>query len=290
MSDSAPKSPAKPGSRAKAGATLPVKAPLEVPAAAPSSPSPATLALDIGGTGLKASVLDSQANLLADRLRVATTYPCPPDRLVAILADLARQLPGYDRISAGFPGMVRHGMVLSAPHFVTHSGPGSRIDADLVRAWDRFDLAAALEHTLGKPARVANDADVQGAAVVAGVGLEVVMTLGTGMGTAIFDDGRLMPHMELAHHPFRKRETYDEQIGDAARKRIGDKEWSDRVHMAIRNLDALLFFDHLFIGGGNSRRLHGQLAAKVTVIDNIAGLLGGVRIWDQPETHETRNA
>jgi polyphosphate glucokinase len=265
MTDIPSKSPAKPG---------------------PRSASPTTLALDIGGTGLKASVLDAEANLVADRLRVATTYPCPPEQLVAALVGLAQQLPGYDRVSAGFPGMVRRGRILSAPHFVTRSGPGSKIDADLVRAWDHFDLAAALAGKLGKPTRVANDADVQGAAVVTGSGLEVVMTLGTGMGTAIFDDGRLMPHLELAHHPFRKRETYDEQIGEAARKRIGDKEWSARVHMAIRNLDALLFFDHLFIGGGNSRRLNGHPGPNVTIIDNVAGLVGGVKIWDQPEMHE----
>lgn len=281
MTDLASKSLAKPGSRAKA-----VAAPAKPPAkAAPGAP-PSTLALDIGGTGLKASVLDPEANLLTDRLRVPTTYPCPPEQLVAKLADLARQLPDYDRVSAGFPGMVRHGKILSAPHFVTHSGPGSKIDKDLVQAWDHFDLAAALTARLGKPTRVANDADVQGAAVATGVGLEVVMTLGTGMGTAIFDDGRLMPHMELAHHPFRKRETYDEQIGDAARKRIGDKEWSERVHMAIANIDALLFFDHLFIGGGNSRRLSGHPGPKVTIIDNVAGLVGGVKIWDQPERQE----
>lgn len=253
------------------------------PAGVPPGPRPSTLALDIGGTGLKASVLDAQANLVANRLRVATFYPCSPDKLVAALAKMAGQLPGYDRISAGFPGMVRQGQILSAPHFVTQSGPGSKVDHQLEKAWDHFDLAAALSGQLGKPARVVNDADMQGAAVIKGQGLEVVMTLGTGLGTAIFADGRLMPHMELAHHPFRKRETYDEQLGEGARKKIGDKEWNARVHLAIQNVQALLFYDHLFIGGGNSRRVGGHLAANITIVDNVAGLLGGVRIWDQPD-------
>ncbi|MGH9046302.1 MAG: ROK family protein, partial [Acidimicrobiales bacterium] len=157
---------------------------------------PLTLAIDIGGTGLKASVLDGAGAMVADRVRVPTKYPLPPDGdggLVATLTKLVQPLPGSDRVSAGFPGMVRGGHVLSAPHFVTESGPGSKVDADLAKAWDRFDLAGALSAALGKPTKVANDADVQGAAVVQGKGLELVVTLGTGFGTALFMDGGLLP-------------------------------------------------------------------------------------------------
>jgi polyphosphate glucokinase len=248
---------------------------------------PFTLSFDIGGTGLKASVLDTAGAMVADRVRATTTYPMPPtgdNGLVAALARLAEGLPEADRVSAGFPGMVRKGVVMSAPHFVTESGPGSRVDPKLVSAWDRFDLAEALASAIGKPTRVANDADVQGLAVMSGKGLELVLTLGTGFGTAVFLDGLLLPHLEIAHQPFRKGETYNEQLGERTRKEIGDQRWGRRVHKAAVLLDGLFFYDHLFLGGGNARRIRradlGDLADKTTVVDNTAGILGGIKLWE----------
>jgi polyphosphate glucokinase len=248
---------------------------------APARPSkPCTLAIDVGGTGLKASVLDAVGAMVADRVRVATTYPLPPSKLVDDLAALVAPLPDYDRISAGFPGMVRGGRVLSAPAFGTVGGLGTHIDDDLVHQWYGFDLADALARRLGKPAKVANDADVQGAAVVKGTGLELVVTLGTGVGTAMFYDGRLLPHLEFAHHPFRKGETYNQQLGEAVRKEVGHDRWNRRVHKAIGTLRALTFFDHCYIGGGNSRRVTGTLTPDITIVDNSAGILGGIKLWD----------
>jgi polyphosphate glucokinase len=240
---------------------------------------PLTLALDIGGTGLKAAVLDPSGALVGERVRVVTTYPLPPDKLVADLVGLASQLKGYDRISAGFPGYVRGGKVLSAPHFITKSGPETKVLPELVKAWDHFDLAGALDTALGKPTRLANDADMQGSAVVSGKGVELVITLGTGVGTAIFENGVLAPHLELAHHPLWKDQTYNEYIGDAARKEIGAKRWNARVDKTIATLRALLFFDHLWIGGGNSAKVTLKLAQDITLVDNSAGLRGGIALW-----------
>ncbi len=245
---------------------------------------PFTLAIDIGGTGLKANVLDATGGVVADRVKIPTTYPLPPELLVEKLTGLSNKLPEVDRISAGFPGMVRNGHVLSAPHFVTKKGPGSDVVPDLVKAWSDFDLASALAKAIGKPARVANDADVQGAAVVQGKGFEAVITLGTGFGTAFFMDGALLPHMEFAHREFRKGETFNEQLGEPARKSIGDKRWNKRVQKAIAWLDALTFFDHLFIGGGNGQRVNrddlGAILERITVVPNTAGILGGIKLWD----------
>jgi len=248
---------------------------------------PLTLAIDIGGTGLKASVLDHAGAMVADRVRVPTTYPMPPagdGGMVARLASLVSSLPGFDRVSAGFPGMVRGGRVLSAPHFSTEGGPGTPVDPALSKAWNGFDLAGALSQTLGKPTRVANDADVQGAAVVAGKGLELVITLGTGFGTAVFFDGRLLPHLEIAHQPFRKGETYNEQLGERTRKEIGEERWNRRVRKAVETLAGLFFFDHLYIGGGNARRVSrddlGDYLTRTTVIDNTNGILGGIKLWE----------
>jgi polyphosphate glucokinase len=252
-----------------------------------SSEHPFTLAIDVGGTGLKASVLSKTGTMMADRVRVDTKYPLPPDGdagLVAALTALVKPLPEADRVSCGFPGMVRNGVVLSAPHFICKKGPGSGVDKKLADAWYKFDLATELSAALGKPTKVANDADVQGAAVVQGKGLEVVITLGTGMGSAFFNDGHLMPHLELGHHPFRKDETYDENLGELARKNKGDESWNHRVGEAIARIDALFFYDHLYIGGGNARRVDrdelGEALERITIVDNSAGILGGIKLWE----------
>jgi polyphosphate glucokinase len=252
-----------------------------------SSAHPYTLSIDVGGTGLKASVLSRTGTMVADRVRTETKYPLPPDGeggLVPALVALVKPLPEADRISCGFPGMVRNGLVLSAPHFVTKKGPGTEVDKDLAQAWKHFDLATALSKELGKPTKVANDADVQGAAVVQGKGLEVVITLGTGFGSAYFMDGQLMPHIELAHQPFRKEETYNDQLGELARKNKGDETWNRRFRQALACLKELFFYDHLYVGGGNARRINrdalGEDIENITIVDNTAGILGGIKLWD----------
>src|ERR1700722_19878067 len=111
-------------------------APVAVPPVVSGAPvGPMTLAIDIGGTGLKASVLDAQGAMVADRVLVKTSYPCSPTKLVDDLVALVAPLPAVDRVSAGFPGMVRKGVVLSAPHFVTDAGPGTKVDDSLVTQW-----------------------------------------------------------------------------------------------------------------------------------------------------------
>lgn len=241
-----------------------------------------TLALDIGGTGLKAALVAEDGVLISDRARVATSYPMTPTRMVSTLGELAAPLRPFDRVSVGFPGVVRAGRVRTAPHFITSHGPGSDIDPELVELWRDYDLAAALSAALGVETRVANDADLQGAAVIAGVGLELVLTLGTGLGSALYRDGRLACHLELAHHPFQKGKSYNERIGEAARGDVGTKRWSKRVRAALRAIDALLLPDRIWLGGGNAGNVtggYGELAERVTVVDNSAGLAGGVALW-----------
>lgn len=245
----------------------------------PATDRAETLSIDIGGTGLKASVLDPVGQMERDRVRIDTPYPLAPDKMVHVLADLVKPLGNYDRVSVGFPGMVRGGLILSAPHFVSPAGPGGEPTARLTAAWNRFDLQSALAATLGKPTKVANDADLQGSAVVRGNGFELVVTLGTGVGTALFYEGQLLPHLELAHHTFRKGQTYNEALGDAVRKQLGNKKWNKRVAEMIEVLRALTFFDHLYIGGGNSTRVDLKLDKDVTLVDNSAGILGGIKLW-----------
>lgn len=273
--------PAPPSTRGSASPSTPA-AGATAPARRRTARGPLTLAIDIGGTGLKAAVLDAAGAMTADRVRVPTPYPLSPEVLVATLRTLVRPLPAFDRVSAGFPGVVRNGRVLSAPEFVTVAGPGTAVDEALVAAWHDHDLEAAIRRAFRRPTRVANDADVQGAAVVKGRGVELVITLGTGFGTSLFADGRLAPHLEFAHHPFRKGETYNEQLGEAARQRLSKKKWNRRVQVAVETLDRLTFFDHVYIGGGNSAHITVDLGPKASLVDNAAGLLGGVRLWDLP--------
>ncbi len=246
----------------------------------PMSSRPRTLAIDCGGTRLKAVVVDAAGHPLADRVRVRTPYPCPPEVLAASLAALAARLPPYDRVSVGVPGVVRHGRVLATPHYVTEAGPFTARRKDLVAAWSGFDVRAALETALGAPTRVANDAEIVALSVGEGVGVEVVLTLGTGLGFAMLDDGRLLPKIEMSHAPFRDGKTYDRLLGDRARRKAGDPAWTARVLAAIDALRPVLWWDHCYLGGGNTKHLTAALPADVMVVSNVAGLLGGVRLWD----------
>ncbi len=95
--------------------------------------------------------------------------------------------------------------------------------------------------------------------------------------------GGLLPHIELSHGPFRDGETFDQQLGDVTRQEIGNHRWRSRVQRAIAAFDAMLLFDHLYIGGGNATHLHsGDLGANATIVPNVAGVLGGIKLWDQP--------
>ncbi len=237
-----------------------------LPPRRPPGTGPRTLAIDIGGSGLKAIVLDAGGQPTGDRVRVPTRVGAPPDALVTALVELVAPLGAYDRVSAGFPGVVRDGVVRTAPNLGNAK-------------WQGFDLASALARRLGRPARVLNDADVQGLAVITGRGVELVLTLGTGMGSALFQDGRLAPHLELSQHPFRGGKTYDEYVGEAARKRVGNTKWNRRVRRVVDVLDTLINYDMLHLGGGNAKRIDFTLGPRMRVVDNSAGLLGGIALW-----------
>lgn len=225
-----------------------------------------TLAIDIGGTGLKAAVLDGDGKMVTKRLRVETPSECPPALMVKMLAQLVAQFKSYDRVSVGFPGVVRRGKILTAPNLGTEE-------------WEGFDLDMALTRELGKPVRVLNDADIQGLGAIRGKGVEMVITLGTGLGSSLFEDGRLSTHVELAHHPLRKGQTYEEQLGNIALKKAGKKKWNHRVAKAIKILRILTHFDHLYIGGGNSKAVTLDLPSDVSLVSNELGMRGGIWLW-----------
>ncbi len=245
-----------------------------------------TLAVDCGGGGIKAAVLDAAGTAHAAPVRVPTPYPLPPALLVDTLAAIADDLPGAHRVTVGMPGMIRHGVVVHTPHYVTRSGPRSRVDPALRAAWSSFDMRAAVTDRLGIPAMVLNDAEVHGAGVIAGSGCEVVLTLGTGLGSAQFDGGRIAPHLEWSRAPVRRGTTYDEYIGEPERRRLGDGLWSRRVLALVEGLRPVFWWDRLYLGGGNSRRITptalARLGDDVVVVPNSAALVGGARAWELP--------
>lgn len=233
---------------------------------ADSSGTHGILCIDIGGTGLKCSVIDDSGRMLHDKVWRPTDVEATPTDMIAEFKDMAKGLPPFDRVSAGFPGAVRDGRVITAPHFPD-------------KAWPGYDLAGGLEAAFGKPARVANDAEVQGYGVISGRGLEFVLTLGTGAGTALFSDGAVTPHLELAHHPVHGKKTYNDYVGRDALHKAGKKRWNKRVNRVIEILDALVHYDRLYVGGGNSEKVHEPLPTNVKLVSNDAGITGGIAMW-----------
>ena len=226
------------------------------------------LCIDVGGTGLKAAVISPRGKYLVKRRRIKTPRRRGPRQIVKALADLVAPMGGFDRITIGFPGVVKHGRVITAPHFGT-------------KDWKGFDLAGALHNKLGKPVKLLNDADVQGLAVICGKGLELVCTLGTGFGTAWFRDGELMPHMDLAHLVVHKKDDFDIYVGDKTKLKLGNRHWNRRIKKLVGVLQTVFAFDQLYLGGGNSRWVRFRLPRNVTIVSNDAGMEGGAFAWSR---------
>lgn len=242
-----------------------------------------TLAIDCGGGGIKGSVLDEAGTMRAHPIRVPTPYPLPTDLFVKTLVDLAGQLPKAERATVGMPGMIRHGVVVTTPHYITKAGPRTRVLPELVEQWEGFDAQTTLAEAFGLPTIVLNDAEVHGAGVIAGQGMELVLTLGTGLGCAIFDGSRLAPHLEMSQAPVRWGLSYDTYIGEHERRRLGDALWSRRVLRMVEGLRPVFMWDRLYVGGGNSRHITAPVVAKlgdeVVIVPNSAALVGGARVW-----------
>ena len=145
--------------------------------------------------------------------------------------------------------------------------------------WKNFNLAQTLRQKLRRPVRISNDADVQGFGVITGRGVEMVITLGTGVGSALFVDGVLVPNLELGHHPFLKGKTYEEKLSHAALEKAGKKKWNKRLVKAVQELQLIFNYDKLYLGGGNSKHISVKLPPNTKVVSNEAGLWGGIALW-----------
>ena len=224
------------------------------------------LTVDIGGSKVKATILNPEGKLIMDYKKRETPIPANPQKVVNVIKELVQDFPEYNKISVGFPGYVKEGIVMTAPN----------LDNE---AWKGFDLQKELSTVLGKPTIVVNDADLQGIGVVSGKGLELVITLGTGCGTALLYNGKLLPHLELAHHPITKRKDYDQYIGEKELDRIGKERWKERMKRVLSVLKTVFNYDHLYISGGNADELDFELDDNISIVTNKDGIKGGARLW-----------
>ncbi len=234
-----------------------------------------TLAVDIGGTGIKGQLLNARGKPISERERSPTPHPAVPEAMLTIMDAIVQKLGKFDRASVGFPGVVKHGAVVTAHN--------------LDEQWIGFELEKVLTRRWKRPVRVANDAAVQGFGAIRGKGVELVITLGTGFGSSLFIDGHLVPGLELAHHPWHKNKTYEEFFGIKALRKMGRKRWNKLLAKAIPQLESLFNYDHLYIGGGNAVRIDFALPKQVTRVPNEDGLLGGVALWRLSEPSAPRH-
>lgn len=211
-------------------------------------------------------LLDPAGKPLSERQRMETPAVPTPKAVLEVLDELRKLLPGFDRVSVGFPGVIKRGITLTA--------------ANLNPEWVGFGLQADLEKRWKKPVRVANDAAVQGYGAIKGDGVELMLTLGTGLGSSLFTSGRLCPGLELGHHPWRKKGmVYEDYLGRRGLDKFGKKIWNKYLLSAIAQTASTFNWDHLYLGGGNTKKIDFELGKDIHIVSNETGLLGGVMLW-----------
>lgn len=228
------------------------------------------LTIDIGGTNVKACVLDDKGKIITDYVSKPTPKNAGPKEIISTIEKLTANVSNFEKISVGFPGYVRSGIVQTAPNLGENK-------------WSNVDLADRISALFDKPVRLVNDADLQGLGIVKGKGLEIVFTLGTGFGTALLFDGDLLPHFELAHLPISKIESYDDYIGKRGFEKVGKEEWNERLKYIIEIYKTVFNYDVLYIGGGNSANINFELEHNIKIVSNEDGIKGGAKLWKARE-------
>lgn len=233
------------------------------------------LGIDIGGTGIKGAPVNIKTGeLLTERYRLLTPQPSTPAAVAETVGEVTRFFDWQGPIGIGFPAIVRHGITLSA--------------ANVDFAWIGTDAATLFEKTTACPVRVLNDADAAGIAEMrfgAGAdlaGVVLIVTIGTGLGTALFVDGHLVPNTEFGHIEIGGKDA-EMKASEAARIRedLSWKKWAKRFNRYLQTLEKLLSPDVIILGGGASKeaekfvkRLEVKADLKVAAMLNEAGIVG----------------
>lgn len=206
------------------------------------------LGIDIGGSAIKGALVDTETGLIiSERVRIKTPPGARPEPMIEIIAEIARKHDWKGPIGCGYPGVVRHGTTLSA--------------ANVSKKWVEFNAERRIAEATDCPVRVVNDADAAGLAEMrfgAGrgrSGVVIMVTIGTGLGTALFTDGYLLPNAELGHIEIDGQDA-ESRASDATRKRekLSWKEWGKRFNRYLNTLHFLFTPDLFILGGGTSNK------------------------------------
>lgn len=233
------------------------------------------LGIDVGGTGIKGATVDTKTGeLTADRYRLKTPRPASPDAVSETVGRVVEHFDWSGPVGCGFPAVIRHGEVCTA--------------ANISKRWLGVNAGAAFEKAAPCKFVVANDADVAGLAEMrlgAGKGrdgLVLFVTLGTGIGSALFMDGKLVPNTELGHIEIDGREAEDwaaESVREE--KDLGWKKWARRVDTYLTRMHAYLWPELIIVGGGVSKKYNKFLPHLTVDVDvvparmrNEAGIVG----------------
>ena len=231
------------------------------------------LSIDIGGTSIKAGILNAAGDLLSEYKKLPTPEKSTPEAVLDCIKELVGSLDEpFERVSIGFPGYIKCGKVQTAVNLAKNK-------------WTNVNLAQQVSDLLVKPVRLINDADQQALGIVAGKGFEILFTVGTGFGTALVYDGELLPHLELAHLPITKTKDYDDYIGTKAFEKIGIEKWNERLARVIEIYKTVFNYDTLYIGGGNAKHINFKLDHNIHLATNKDGIKGGAKLWDLEEKY-----
>jgi Transcriptional regulator/sugar kinase len=257
----------------------------------PAVPAPAkrltswALGIDVGGTSIKAAVVDvASGQLVTERIRELTPSPATPEAMLDVVVDVVRRLEATGMLTAGMPGGAGFPSVIRAGHAMT----ATQLDP----SWIGAPVQQMLEQRLGRPMLVLNDADAAGVAEIAHgagqgqPGVVLLLALGTGIGSALFIDGQLVPNMQLGHVEFHGRDA-ESRLSRAARTRrnIGWKRWGSEFNELLALYEAYLWPDLIILGGGMAKEfskyekfLKTKAPLVAAAMGNTAGIVGAARV------------
>lgn len=221
-----------------------------------------TMVIDIGGTNVKVCLTGR---------KVPLKIPSGPKMTASKMAAAVKKATAdwkYDSVSIGYPGPVRDGKPAKDPK-------------NLSGGWVRFDYRKAF----GAPVKIVNDAAMQAMGGYKG-GRMLFLGLGTGLGSALVADG-VLSSLELAHLPYRRNKTYEQYVGTKGFKRMGAKKWTAHVHKIVALLKDGLQVDYVVLGGGQTKKLT-KVPKDVTIGPNHNAIIGGFRLWSEPEHSHLR--
>lgn len=239
------------------------------------------LAIDIGATNVKFCLVDRDGNLLESPKRRPTPYPCSPARLIEMLVERIEASEGK-RVGVGFPGEFRDGHVIHPGNLSRPGGVTTEKDPVLDEQWCGFGLQSAIRDATKRDVRIVNDATLAALGSCDGVGVELVLTLGTGLGLALAVDGVMRYVRDVGAEVFMDGKTYDQLVGERSRA-LDEEHWGKLVVLVIRNFVNEFGATKVHLAGGNARRAmfdtFAELEVEVVINGNQSSLRGAAKLF-----------